>query len=41
MRFDNRTKSLASLSWFVCFTVYFVNATAHSLGVNYHSFFVG
>jgi len=41
MRFDNRMKTLASLSWFVCFTVYFVSATAQSLGVHQHSFLVG
>jgi hypothetical protein len=41
MRFDNRIKTLASLSWLICFTVYFVNATALSLGVHQHPFFVG
>lgn len=41
MRFNNRMKTLAGLSWLVCFTVYFVNATALSLGVHQNPFLVG
>lgn len=41
MRFDDRTKALANLSWLFCFTVYFTNVTAKSLGVHLYPFFVG
>lgn len=41
MKFDNRMKTIANLSWFVCFTAYFVTATVHSLGVHQYPFLVG
>lgn len=41
MRFDNRVKTLASLSCLFCFTIYLTNVAAMSFGTHAHSFLVG
>ncbi len=41
MRFDDRMKTLASLSCLFCFTIYLVNVTVVGFGVRASSFFAG
>ena len=41
MRFDNRVKTLASLSCLFCFTVYLTSVTAMSFVSHVHPFLAG
>lgn len=41
MKFDDRVKTFASLSFLFCFTVYLTNATAMSFGTHVYPFLVG
>ena len=40
MKFDNRMKALANLSWLLCFTVYVANVTAQGFASHMHALFV-